>query len=40
MDLFDDTIIEIRDWFEAKRISGQSRSYFISPLLDKSFSAG
>jgi CO dehydrogenase/acetyl-CoA synthase beta subunit len=40
MDLFDDTIIEIRDWFEAKRIFGQSRSYFISPLLDKPFSAG
>ena len=40
MDLFDDTIIEIRDWFEAKRISGQSRSYFTSPLLDKSFSPG
>jgi CO dehydrogenase/acetyl-CoA synthase beta subunit len=40
MDLFDDTIIEIRDWFEAKRISGQTRSYFISPLLDKSFSPG
>jgi CO dehydrogenase/acetyl-CoA synthase beta subunit len=40
MDLFDDTIKEIRDWFEAKRMSGQSRSYFISPLLDKPFSAG
>jgi CO dehydrogenase/acetyl-CoA synthase beta subunit len=39
MDLFDDTILEIRDWFEAKRISGQSRSYFVSPLISHSFSA-
>jgi CO dehydrogenase/acetyl-CoA synthase beta subunit len=40
MDLFDDTIIEIRDWFEAKRISGQLRSYLVPPLLDKPFSTG
>jgi len=40
MDLFDDTIIEIRDWFDAKRISGQSRSYFNSPLMNDPFSPG
>ena len=39
MDLFDDTIIEIRNWFEAKRISGQSRPYLIPRLLGESFSA-
>ena len=38
MDLFDDTIIEIKDWFEAKRISGQSRSFFVSPLSGQSLS--
>jgi CO dehydrogenase/acetyl-CoA synthase beta subunit len=38
MDLFDDTIIEIRDWFEAKGISDLSRSYFISPSPDMPFS--
>lgn len=34
MDLFDDTILAIRTWFEAKEISGQSRSYFFSPSIN------
>ena len=39
MDLFDDSIVEIKNWFEAKRISGHSRSYFVSPLISQSLSA-
>ena len=39
MDLFDDTIYEIRTWFEAKTKSGQSRRFFLSPSWTDSFSA-
>ncbi len=31
MDLFDDTIEEIKAWFEAKSKSGQSRRFFLPP---------
>jgi CO dehydrogenase/acetyl-CoA synthase beta subunit len=39
MDLFDDTILEIRAWFEAKTKTGQSRRYFLSPGRPSPFSA-
>jgi CO dehydrogenase/acetyl-CoA synthase beta subunit len=40
LDLFDDTILEIKDWFESKNKTGQSRSYLIPPSGDRFFHPG
>jgi len=39
MDIFDDTIKEIRDWFDSQKNSGQTRCYSASPLMNNPFSS-
>ena len=39
MDIFDDTIKEITDWFDSQKKSGQSRCYSASPLMNNTFSS-
>lgn len=39
MDIFDDTIKEIRDWFDSKKNSGQTRRYSAAPLMKNAFSS-
>jgi CO dehydrogenase/acetyl-CoA synthase beta subunit len=39
MDIFDDTIKEISDWFDSQKNFGQTRCYSASPLMNNTFSS-